>query len=720
MKIKYLLTIIVSICFASSTFAKLHHGLESELPPPLSPTKLTTPKQISRSGSPSCDIEKLITHDSQAFLKEVQRQGYDCINNFQDIGTTLETKIYTQEHVLAAAAQAANLSQNYLGKGDSHLATLFYFMRIGYYVEFYNKQITYTKSAQAAAKLAIDSFVSNGHFYNNSDEHGTVLTEVITLMDSAKLQHEYIDIATQWLKRWDRSYAKSAQMRNALNGTFYLLYRGLSYAPYKNIIGQKTDLAHALGDFSLQTSLIGTQEEILLTNAARELARLSSIKNTPITPIVDNYLKKLFSSYPQVGDGGSVWLAAAEVVSFYKRCGDFNVCNYQKGLYGKVFTRSSPCQNNITVVSQAMNTDQVLNACKNLQNNEIKFHSQLETNRTPVKNDLNTRLQVNAFKSVNEYEKYARLLFGIDSNNGGMYLEGTPSKVGNLAKFIAYQSPDTKHAHKVWNLEHEYIHYLDGRYNLHGSFTAPTEPVVWWAEGLAEYISKSDANPDAISTLQDGSTYTLSAVFESNYVNYNLDRIYYWGYLAVRFMLEKHKDEVNKMLIKTRTGDWKGYKKIVDRWATQFQAEFEQWQCDKIDLSTGKPSVHIVSQQSGKVGEKLQLTQRSCSSNGFTPVSYLWTFSDGTVSKEATPSHSFKTGGKKTVTLRVKDKSGEQASSTTVINIIGAKSGGGKSGGAIDPLVALLLIFGALIKWKLPSRFGTKLNGILKTNTSKI
>ncbi|MFA0115667.1 collagenase [Vibrio sp. 10N.261.46.E11] len=720
MKTKHWLIMIVSISFASPIFATLHHGLESELLAPLSPTKLTAPKQISRSSSPSCDIEKLITQDSQELLDEIKRQGYHCINNLQDMGETLETKVFTQKHMLAVAQQAALQSQSYQGKGDLHLATLFYFVRIGYYVEFYNKQITYSKSVQVAAKKAIDSLVNNGNFFNKNDEHGYVLTEVMTLMDSAKLQHEYIDIATQWIKRWDRSYAESAQMKNAMNSAFYLLYRGLSYAPYKNIVGQKTDLAHALGDFSLQTSLIGTQEEILLTNAARELARLSSIKNAPITPIVDDYLKKLFSSYPQIGDGGTVWLAAAEVVSFYKRCGDFNVCNYQKGLYGKVFTRSSPCQNNITIASQAMSTDQVLNACKNLQNNEIRFHSQLETNRNPVRNDLNTRLQVNAFKSVNEYEKYARLLFGIDSNNGGMYLEGTPSKAGNLAKFIAYQSPDSKPDHKVWNLEHEYIHYLDGRYNLFGSFTNPTEPVVWWAEGLAEYISKADVNPDALATLQDGSTYTLTAIFESSYVNTPPDRIYSWGYLAVRFMFENHKDEVNKMLIKTRTGDWKGYKKIVDRWSTQYQAEFEKWQCDKIDLSTGKPSVHIVSQQSGKVGEKIQLTQRSCSSNGFTPVSYLWTFSDGTVSKEATPSHSFKTGGKKTVTLRVKDKSGEQASSTTVINVIGAKSGGGKSGGVIDPLVALLLILGALMRWKLPSRFDTKLIGILDKNTSKI
>jgi microbial collagenase len=35
-----------------------------------------------------------------------------------------------------------------------------------------------------------------------------------------------------------------------------------------------------------------------------------------------------------------------------------------------------------------------------------------------------------------------------------------------------------------WNLEHEYVHYLDGRFDMEGDFAAATaKPTVWWIEG---------------------------------------------------------------------------------------------------------------------------------------------------------------------------------------------------------------------------------------------
>ncbi|TMP65109.1 collagenase, partial [Pseudoalteromonas sp. S1609] len=88
-----------------------------------------------------------------------------------------------------------------------------------------------------------------------------------------------------------------------------------------------------------------------------------------------------------------------------------------------------------------------------------------------------------------DYGKYAGVNFGFNTNNGGMYLEGDPSVVGNQANFIAYEANYANAEHFVWNLEHEYVHYLDGRFDLYGDFNSPTEDVVWWSEGVAEYIA---------------------------------------------------------------------------------------------------------------------------------------------------------------------------------------------------------------------------------------
>ena len=64
------------------------------------------------------------------------------------------------------------------------------------------------------------------------------------------------------------------------------------------------------------------------------------------------------------------------------------------------------------------------------------------------------------------------------------------------------------------NFEHEFVHYLDGLFNLYGSFADKPKSTIWWLEGLAEYVSKADNNITAVDTIFDVSTDTLSEVFD--------------------------------------------------------------------------------------------------------------------------------------------------------------------------------------------------------------
>ncbi|NEE46049.1 hypothetical protein G3M55_15670, partial [Streptomyces sp. SID8455] len=76
-------------------------------------------------------------------------------------------------------------------------------------------------------------------------------------------------------------------------------------------------------------------------------------------------------------------------------------------------------------------------------------------------------LEVVVFNSSSEYRRLAGSLYGVSTNNGGVYLEGNPSAPGNQARFIAYRD-ETASTFTVKNLNHEYTHYLDGRFNMFG------------------------------------------------------------------------------------------------------------------------------------------------------------------------------------------------------------------------------------------------------------
>jgi hypothetical protein len=74
-------------------------------------------------------------------------------------------------------------------------------------------------------------------------------------------------------------------------------------------------------------------------------------------------------------------------------------------------------------------------------------------------------LRANFYSSSDEYVKYATAHFNMPTNNGGMYLAGYPVRKDNHAEFVAYERDGG-----LWNLSHEYIHYLDGRFNRYGDY----------------------------------------------------------------------------------------------------------------------------------------------------------------------------------------------------------------------------------------------------------
>lgn len=255
-----------------------------------------------------------------------------------------------------------------------------------------------------------------------------------------------------------------------------------------------------------------------------------------------------------------------------------------------VLARQWRCGPSVTLRSQALTPESEAAACTSLSSLEQRFHGMFGTAGKPVANDLNTSLRANIYRSKAEYEKYAGMHFGIPTDNGGMYLEGFPDQPGNQAEFIARQKADGS----IHNLEHEFVHFLDARFNLHGDFCrnlhdshsppencarpAPATPyLVWWTEGIAEYLARGRVHPKAIA-LAKSKAFKLSALFDTGYEsNTGQDRVYAWSYLAVRFMIENKRQEIEKILAFTRGGDYPRYQAVIRAWGENYDKEFADW-----------------------------------------------------------------------------------------------------------------------------------------------
>lgn len=104
---------------------------------------------------------------------------------------------------------------------------------------------------------------------------------------------------------------------------------------------------------------------------------------------------------------------------------------------------------------------------------------------TAVAGDTNPAMVLVVFDTMAHYREYMASFIGYGAYAGGLYLE-------NSGTLYTYQRTPAESTYTVEELiQHEFGHYLNGRYVYPGTFTSSgyhTEPKAWHDEGFAEVL----------------------------------------------------------------------------------------------------------------------------------------------------------------------------------------------------------------------------------------
>ncbi|MEH8020436.1 collagenase [Rheinheimera metallidurans] len=443
--------------------------------------------------------------------------------------------------------------------GAADLEKLVTYLRATHWAD---KNHNFTAAYKAELENAFNQYFAGEQFINftgSSSRNFMLRYEMLILINSSSTN------ALPHLARFSeaiRGYANTVSRTNNWgvsyeeNGMTQLLtqfFNAVKNADQatKNVLLANPQIINNLIDFVVTDGvwLVGHTREYQWSDTVSELGRLM-IFGGAIADTVRPALQQILSQYSYDGTGANGWLNAQAMVKLYDNanCALYGTaCNFDLQSY--VLSGQHTCSSSLKVRYQLpLSANNLLHICSELAEQEQYFHSLFNTTTdTPVLNDNNTDLEVVIFNSSAEYKSHAGNFFNINTDNGGMYLEGTPSDEGNQARFIAHQA-EWLNYFEVWNLRHEYVHYLDGRFNQWGGFNDQASNSVWWSEGLAEYLSYRDTNATALNVAKN-KTYQLSEIFQTTYNNGDTTRIYYWGYLATRFMFEQQLAEVNNVLL---------------------------------------------------------------------------------------------------------------------------------------------------------------------------
>ncbi len=516
----------------------------------------------------------------QALVDHILQNPNNCINDLFS-GDATAIAAFSATKMAAVANATATLASSYSAAGNEvSIGKLYYFLRAGYYVQYYsNGQIpAYPQSVRTAVRSSLDNLFANPVFYQNSAVNGMNIQDALTLVDSAGENSRYLYMVKEWLQRWNQSYASEWYMRGAVNQIFTILFRGHYDSSFQSATASDSTLISRLGQFARQSWMLGSDAAFLQENAAAELARFLQYPNAPVFNQVKTEVGQVLSQYSMTGSGAAVWLRAASAADYYGYCSEFQICGFKQQLEQQVLSQQHACSSSMKFRAQQMSASEFNTACQQVSSQETFFHQFLKTRQQPVADDFNQSLEMVVFDSSDDYGQYAGLFFDIDTNNGGMYLEGNPAASGNQARFIAYEAEWLRPDFHIWNLTHEMVHYLDGRFNLKGDFGAArtdSHKTVWWIEGLAEYVSKKNRNNEAI-TLGRTKQFSLSQILANTY-NSGTDRVYRWGYLAVRFMFETQPATVTTLLRHFRAGDYDAYLGVINGLGTSLDSQWAQW-----------------------------------------------------------------------------------------------------------------------------------------------
>lgn len=531
-----------------------------------------------------------------------------CIDELQWIDdTSVQIAVSREQNAITVAEAVPLVMENYDGSGGDGIKQMFLFLRMAKDLHYWCRTRRTCEGdewdsaeswpagpgspAYEAVKSAVDAFVEHPQFFGYEAGHADNLWELASVIVDFGMEEVYLHVVTDWLNAWNERYAAIQIYRDAMIRIHDILYQGHRRSEFGPVFGEDQALMRALGDFVLEERWLGTPSQRIMERSALELGRYAKYPDTTnydaVLPIIDS----VRNAWEHDARGEGLWLRLVAQIDYNdpENCSRYHVCEWYAGegfnvnFRAVLFDNTLNCPTNacpadsMSIRSQDLQPDELDTACRRLHDHAEYFHALFNTNCTPVRDDFNNRLEVYVFRDGTSCEDLESAAFGGHRDScSGIYIEGDPSDRDTVARMIVTEyTPDENPRDPqlaVWNFEHEFGHYLDGRFNRHGGKRGHDDSIHWWTEGFAEYFAAETSPYIELPPFRTSFSLTDILLHSDSLRTPYADR-----HLAVRFFLDNHREFADMLLDYTRYGDWDAYASHLTSEAPKYEAEFRSW-----------------------------------------------------------------------------------------------------------------------------------------------
>ncbi|MFC4610296.1 collagenase [Streptomyces maoxianensis] len=377
--------------------------------------------------------------------------------------------VMSDAHVQAVSRRISTLSAVHDGKNGSHLLEMLTYLHAVVYHDFSRSEIDVTDAPTSEAmRRAINAFGTAARSFTPTRTNAETLREALYSGSGTGLRHSQLGLIQKVLATLDQyhttTYKDPAWGGAALAGlsvNYLGIYPGNNDTTFRTLVARNSTYRNAFKKFAAYTHLKGTANEWAVRDALGEYGRfgqIEAVKSETVTALG----ALLPVTTRNFGEGSQPWAKVASWLNFYEACKPYGVCkdDIERRIFPYTFIYDNGAMKVRTGLDRVV-VDQLYYASKQVK---AQFHRVLGTD-APLTGDTNTSLNVVLYASRADYETYHPLLTGMDTNNGGVYIE-------RGATFYTYQRrvPQDSSLTLEELFRHEYTHYLNGRWAVPGYF----------------------------------------------------------------------------------------------------------------------------------------------------------------------------------------------------------------------------------------------------------
>ncbi|MFD8159499.1 collagenase [Streptomyces malaysiensis] len=383
--------------------------------------------------------------------------------------------VMSDEHVQAVSRRITQLAASHDGKDGSHLLEMFTYLHAVAYQDFSHDEIDITDAPTVnAMREAVDAFGSAAHTFDVTRPNAETLREALDAASAPGLRQHQLPLIKRVLATMDAQHPDTSQDTSwagaalaALSVNYLGVYPGNKDDAFHAAAAADPSYRAVFRSFADYTHLKDGPNAWVVRDALLEYGRFGQIEGLR-DEIVSGLGGLLDTTARNFGDSSAPWAKVATWLGVFDACAPYHVCkdDIEKRLFPYTYTYGTDGTDGtdgiqVRTALDRDTVDQLYYASKQVK---AQFHRVLGAEE-PLAGDTNATLHIVLYGSRADYENFHPLLTGMDTDNGGVYIE-------KGATFYTYQRrvPQDSTLTLEELFRHEYTHYLNGRWAVPGSF----------------------------------------------------------------------------------------------------------------------------------------------------------------------------------------------------------------------------------------------------------